>query len=227
MDDLTPLQYRILGAIRRRSLRGEPPPTYRDLCAEFGWASTGTARDHLQALARKGHLDLGHGLARKLRLKEAAVPPAISVRIIGEVAAGIPVAAEQLDLGVVPAPQTWGAASKLFALRVCGTSMRDSGILDGDLVVVRRQSNASDGAIVVATLGGETTLKRLGVCSDRAMLLPENPAFKPIAIGEDGVAIQGVVVGLLRGLNSTHEARASRAARSSSEIRRGDEDERT
>ncbi len=121
-------------------------------------------------------------------------------------------------MGVIPAPPTWGPASKLFALKVAGESMRDSGILDGDLVVVRRQSNASDGDIVVATLEGETTLKRLRVLSDRAVLLPENPAFKPIPIGEDGVAIQGVVVGLMRGMTNKHGTRASRAARSSNTI---------
>lgn len=201
MNDLTPLQRRILAAIRRRAERGEAPPTYRDLCAEFGWSSTGTARDHLQALAKKGHVELGKGRARRIRLTDQVLAPATTVRVVGVVAAGSPVDAEQLDLGMVPAPSEWGQSSRLFALRVSGQSMRDAGILDGDVVVVRRQTAADNDDVVVASLEGGTTLKRLRVEKGRAVLVPDNPAFSPIPVGEDGVAVHGVVVGLLRRLS--------------------------
>lgn len=198
MLDLTRLQGEILGAIRRRAERGEAPPTYRDLCAEFDWASTGTARDHLKALAKKGYLELGEGRARQLRLTHPPVSIATSVRVLGDVAAGAPTSAEALDLGVVPAPTAWGPSAKLFALRVSGPSMCDSGILDGDLVVVRRQPFASNDDIVVATLDGGTTLKRLQVEKGQAFLAPENPTFSRIPVGENGVEVHGVVIGLLR-----------------------------
>jgi DNA modification methylase len=120
--------------------------------------------------------------------------------VLGEVAAGTPVSVEEIDLGVIPASPDWGAPASLFALKVAGESMRDCGIIDGDIVVVRRQPTADDGEIVVATLASETTLKRLCVQPSGAFLLPENPAFSPIAVGEDGVSIHGVVVGLIRGL---------------------------
>lgn len=213
MDDLTQQQRQILAAIKRRAERGEAPPTYRDLCAEFGWASTGTARDHLQALARKGHVELGEGRARRLRLTEQLPPPAVNIRVLGEVAAGTPVGVEEVDLGVVPAPPEWGPPAKLFALKVAGESMRDCGILDGDVVVVRRQPSADDGEIVVATLAGETTLKRLSIQRSGTYLLPENPDFSPIAVGEDGVSIHGVVVGLMRGLARQRPRAAQRSVR--------------
>ena len=210
MDELTPLQRRVLAAIRRRVERGVMPPTYRDLCAEFGWASTGTARDHLRALARKGHLELGNGCARGLRLTKNRSASATSVRVLGEVAAGTPVGVEEVDLGRVPTPADWGDASRLFALRVAGDSMRDGGILHDDVVVIRRQQFADDGDVVVATLGGGTTLKHLRVEKGRAFLTPDNPSHSAIPVREGGVVIQGVVVGLLRRLGRTTSARSLR-----------------
>lgn len=103
--------------------------------------------------------------------------------------------------------------AKLFALKVAGESMRDCGILDGDVVVVRRQPSADDGEIVVATLAGETTLKRLSIQRSGTYLLPENPDFSPIAVGEDGVSIHGVVVGLMRGLARQRPRAAQRSVR--------------
>ncbi|HPO34343.1 MAG TPA: transcriptional repressor LexA [Deltaproteobacteria bacterium] len=220
MSDLTLLQRRILAAIRRRSERGEAPPTYRDLCAEFGWSSTGTARDHLQALARKGYVELGEGRARRIRLTDQVLALATTVQVVGVVAAGSPVGAEEVDLGMVPAPSDWGRSSKLFALRVSGQSMRDSGILDGDVVVVRRQTSAGNNDIVVASLEGGTTLKRLRVEEGRAVLVPDNPAFSAIPVGEDGVAVHGVVVGLLRRFSGPLLATARRVALHKNSARR-------
>ena len=116
--------------------------------------------------------------------------------------------AEEQDLGIIPAPSNWGQPSKLFALRVSGQSMRDSGILDGDVVVIRRQAIADDGDVVVASIDGGTTLKRLRIEQGRAVLVPDNPEFSTIPVGEGGVAVQGVVVGLLRKFTSSRLARS-------------------
>lgn len=197
-EGLTAIQAQVLEALRRRVDQGEPAPTYRDLCAEFGWASTGTARDHLRALARKGHVELsGGGGHRRVRLLEERVAVA-RVPLVGRVVAGVPVTSEENIDTRIPVPAEWTGRGTYFALRVAGDSMRDAGILDGDQVIVRKQATASDGDIVVATLDGETTLKRLQMRGKRAMLIAENPRHQPIDIRTASALIQGVVVGLLR-----------------------------
>lgn len=198
-DRLTLIQARILAAIRRRADRGEPVPTYRDLCAEFGWSSTGTARDHLQALARKGYLELSGGRAhRQIRLREEPLA-VIRVPVVGRVVAGSPITAEENVEGRIPVPAEWAGRGAHFALRVTGDSMKDAGILDGDHVIVRQQASAEDGDIVVATLEGETTLKRLRRRGRLVSLVAENPCYRPIEVRTDAAVIHGVVVGLLRG----------------------------
>jgi repressor LexA len=197
---LTPVQAQVLNAVRRRVDCGEPAPTYRDLCAEFGWASTGTVRDHLRALARKGYLKLPGG-HRQLQLREERVP-VTRVPLVGRVVGGLPVASEEHFERSVPVPPEWTRRGTHFALRVAGDSMRGAGILDGDEVVVRKQSTAQDGDIVVATIDGETTLKRLRIHGRRTRLVAENPHFKPIEIRTLSAVLQGIVVGLLRAYRS-------------------------
>lgn len=195
---LTPPQAKVLAAIRRRLDQGEPAPTYRDLCAEFGWASTGTARDHLRALERKGHVELpGDRRHRQIRLKDAP-PRGVSVPLVGRVAAGLPVLAEQNLEGRIAVPSEWLDRGSHFALRVSGESMVGAGILDGDHVIVRQEAAAEDGDIVAATVEGETTLKRLRRRGSRYALVAENPRYPAIDIRTDGVTIHGVVVCLTR-----------------------------
>jgi repressor LexA len=158
---LTAIQAKVLEAVRRRAESGESVPTYRELCAEFGWASTGTARDHLHALARKGYVKRAGG-HRQLRLREERAP-VTRVPLVGRVVGRVPVTSEENIEHHIPVPAEWTGRGTHFALRVAGDSMRDAGILDGDQIVVRKQSTAEDGAIVVATIDGETTLKRLQV----------------------------------------------------------------
>jgi repressor LexA len=202
---LTAIQARVLAALRRRVDRGEPVPTYRELCAEFGWGSTGTARDHVRALERKGYVELAGG-HRHLRLREEHTPVA-RVPLVGRVVAGVPVTAEENVEQRIPVPAEWTVRGTHFALRVVGDSMRDAGILDGDQVVVRQQSTANDGDIVVATIEGETTIKRLRVRGQRRTLVPENPRFRPIDIRSESAVVQGVVVGLLRAYDARSVAR--------------------
>lgn len=197
MDQLTPIQGQVLEALRRRADRGEPPPTYRDLCDEFGWSSTGTARDHLQALARKGYLDLAGRRARLLRLHDE-VTPVVRVPLLGRVVAGSPVPAEEDVEGRVPVPADWIGSGSYFALRVCGDSMTGAGVFDGDVVVLRAQFSAQDGEVVAATIEGETTLKMFRRKGTRAVLAPANPHYRDIEIGAADLVIHGIVVGLLR-----------------------------
>lgn len=200
-EPLTPAQAELLAAIRDRASRGEPAPSYRDLCAEFGWASTGTARDHLQALARKGYITLGGGRARQVRLVEG--PAAVArVRMLGRVVAGRPEIATELVEREIAVPAAWITRGRHFALTVDGDSMRDAAILDGDTVVVREQHTAERGEIVVASVAGETTVKRLDVGPTGVRLIPENSAFESIDIGNGDLTIHGVVVAVMRCLAS-------------------------
>jgi repressor LexA len=194
---LTQMQEKVLEAIRRRLDLGESPPTYRELCAEFGWASTGTARDHLRALARKGLIDLAEGQARQVRIRQERAQVQ-HVPLVGRVVAGLPVNSEEFQEGVVPVPVQWSPRGEAFALRVLGESMENAGIFEGDIIIVRRQVTASDGDIVVATLDGETTVKRLRKSKGQILLVAENPRFRSIPVPNDSLVIHGVVVGLLR-----------------------------
>jgi repressor LexA len=197
-DGLTPAQAQVLVALRRRIDRGEPAPTYRELCAEFGWSSTGTVRDHLRALQRKGYIELSGGRGhRQVRLREHALA-VIHVPLVGQVVAGVPVMAEENVEGRIPVPADWIGGGLHFALRVSGDSMRDAGILAGDHVVVRQQATAQDGDIVVAALEGETTLKRLRRREKRVLLVAENASYDPIELRTESATIQGVVVTVIR-----------------------------
>ncbi len=195
---LTPTQRRLLDSIRGHLDRGEPSPTYRELCAEFGWTSTGTVRDHLHALARKGFIRLsGRNSHRRLCLNEE-LSDVKRVPIVGRIVAGRPITGYENIEGELPVPGQWAGRSTCFAVRVAGDSMQDAGILEGDHVVVRQQANANDGDIVVATLEGETTLKRLRKRGNRAMLVADNPRYYPIEVKTESAVVQGVVLGLLR-----------------------------
>lgn len=198
-ESLTSAQAQILSAIRDRVERGEAAPSYRVLCEQFGWASTGTARDHLQALARKGYITLGGGRARQIRLVESPIAVA-RVRLLGRVVAGRPEAAVELPDGEVAVPASWLSRERHFALRVVGDSMTNAAIIDGDMVIVREQQDALDGEIVVATVDGETTLKRLRLDGDNIRLMPENSAFAPINVRKEDFKIHGVVVAVMRSL---------------------------
>ena len=196
MEHLTDIQARLLAALRQRMEHGEPPPSYRELCAEFGWSSTGTARDHLRALARKGYVELPGNRGGRIRLRDVA--HARSVPVVGRIAAGLPVLAEEDIEGLLPIPADWTGRGDFFALRVTGDSMKDAGILEGDHVVVRKEAVAASGEIVAATIEGETTLKRLVKRGKRTFLVPENSAYKAIEVKSESAVIHGVVVGLLR-----------------------------
>lgn len=196
-SNLTTIQKRLLALLQEKVDRGEPLPTYREICSKFGWASTGTARDHLRALAQKGHLHLSGGRARAATLNTGRAV-SVTVPIVGSVAAGLPVEVQDVGGDLLPVPSEWVGTNHCFAIRVSGDSMRDAGILDGDYVVAKTGSGPADGDIVVATVNGETTLKRLRRLTSKWLLVPENSRYKPIAVSSESAVIQGVMVGLLR-----------------------------
>lgn len=195
--ELSRMQARVLAAIRRRAESGEPPPSYRDLCAEFRWASTGTVRDHLKALARKGCIELSHHRHRRIRIREGIATSA-GVPLLGRIVAGVPALAEQNIERHLAVPAEWTRSGVHFSLRVTGDSMIGAGILPDDCVVVRQQRVAGPGEVAVVTLSGETTLKRVERRGDRFVLVPQNPKYSEIPVETEAAQIQGVVIGLIR-----------------------------
>lgn len=194
MDELTDRQRAILEFIAGRIEAGLPP-TLRDIAQAFGFRHASGATKHLQALAAKGYLELTPDLARGLRL---LVPTGLPV--IGRVAAGQPILAEAHIERHVRIDRSAFRPRADYLLRVQGDSMREAGILEGDLIAVHRTPEARSGQIVVARLGEEVTVKRLQRSGRRIRLLPENPDFAPIEVDPKApFALEGVYVGLLRG----------------------------
>jgi repressor LexA len=181
----------------RDRLAGGRPPTVREVMEAFGFRSPQTAREHLDALLEAGRLKKEPGVARGFRLPGRGEAPTVMVPLLGRVPAGpLDLAVEDLE-GHLPV-QTRRAPGELFSLRVRGDSMKDAGILDGDVVVVRRQPRADSGDIVVAMVGDEATVKRLFLKRGRIELRPENDAYQPIVPEPGDVKILGKVVEVRR-----------------------------
>ncbi len=190
---------RVFAFVRERLLQGEPP-TVREVQDAMGFSAVQTAREHLEALVKEGRLEKEAGRSRGYRLARRAGRslPAVPVPLLGRVQAGVLTTAVEEPDGWL-AVQSHLGAKELFALRVRGESMRDAGILPGDVVVVRRQATASSGDIVVALVGDEATVKRLRVSRGVVELLPENPAFTPLVIADEAaLEILGKVVEVRR-----------------------------
>jgi len=204
--DLTKRQQEIFDFIRRYSARYGYPPTVRDIGKAVGLASSSTVHAHLANLEKIGLLRRDPSKPRAIELLDKAVGSAMeSVKgivrsdglpLVGSVAAGQPVLAEENIEEYVPVPQLAGGDDGSYLLRIKGDSMKDAGILEGDFVVVSPQDTAEDGEIVVALLGEEATVKRFFRESDHVRLQPENQAMEPIRSKE--VKVLGRVVGLLR-----------------------------
>lgn len=199
MEDLTERQTAILEFISRHCRQSGYPPTVREIGLAVGLASPSTVHAHLAKLEAAGHIrrDPTKPRAMYVRPDPAEATPArpdvAALPLVGSVAAGSPRLAEQDVEDWVPSPFPGD-----FMLRVVGDSMMNAGILDGDMVVVRRQPTAEEGQIVVAQIEDEATVKRLRRIDGRVHLMPENDAFEPIV--PDEVAIVGVVSGVLRSL---------------------------
>lgn len=197
---LTPRQEEILRWVRQFLERNGFPPTRAEIARGLGFRSANAAEEHLRALARKGAVDLLPGASRGIRLAEREARRPEILPVVGRVAAGSPVVAEEniedrcrIDPGLFRPRAD-------YLLRVMGESMRDAAILDGDLLAVHRTPEARNGQIVVARLGDEVTVKRFRRRGREILLMPENPGFFPIVVRPDRgeFAIEGVGVGVLR-----------------------------
>lgn len=216
---LTARQQQILELIQNAIALTGAPPTRAEIANELGFRSANAAEEHLQALARKGVIELVSGTSRGIRLRSDALRSINEVResrlkqfslplqslaqlvlpLVGRVAAGSPILAQE------HIEQSYCFESSLFQkqpdylLKVRGMSMRDVGIMDGDLLAVKQTREAKNGQIVVARLGDEVTVKRFRRTRDVIELLAENPDFKTIVVepGEP-FEIEGLAVGLIR-----------------------------
>jgi repressor LexA len=198
MDGLTPRQQQILDFVRSFAEENGMPPTRAEVARAFGFRSPASAEEHLRALEKKGALTLS-GVARGLRLTEPAGLP-----LIGQVAAGAPLLAQEHVLGHYPVNPGLFKLRADYLLKVRGWSMRDAGILDGDWLVVHRATEARDGQIIVARIEDEVTVKRLKRKGGRAYLIAENPEFEPIVVelAKTPLAIEGIAIGVVRDLNA-------------------------
>jgi repressor LexA len=189
---LTSQQKKLLKFITEHIRQESRPPTVREIGSAFGFRSTGTVRDHLQALRHKGYLRPAEGKARGLipRLPPLALP------ILGRVPAGGPLLADENIEGTIDLSSEF-SGDKVFALKVVGDSMIDDGIHEGDLVVVRSQDSAESGQIVVAHVDGEATVKRLVRKNGKLWLQPANARYEPILVAGE-TRILGRAIGIIR-----------------------------
>jgi len=221
---LTPRQQEIFELIQRAIARTGAPPTRAEIAAELGFRSANAAEEHLQALARKGVIELLGGTSRGIRLKAGTLRTVNETRkksgasnvlpfnlplpgleqmvlpLVGRVAAGSPILAqEHIEQSYAVEPSLFSKRPD-YLLRVRGMSMKDIGILDGDLLAVARTKDARNGQIVVARLGDEVTVKRFKRTPQGIELLPENADFQPILVPPDHpeFELEGLAVGLIR-----------------------------
>jgi repressor LexA len=197
MEKLTQRQQQVLDIIRQHIDHTGYPPTRADIAKELGFKSANAAEEHLKALARKGAIEMIPGASRGIRLPESAGIP-----IIGRVAAGDPVLAQEHIEEYCDLPASFFKPRADYFLTVQGDSMIDIGILDGDLLAVHNTAIAKNGDIIVARIEDEVTVKRLHKTSQKHLieLLPENPDYQPIRVDlrEQAFAIEGLSVGVLR-----------------------------
>lgn len=218
---LTARQQQIFDLVRDSIESTGSPPTRAEIAQQLGFKSANAAEEHLQALARKGVIELVGGTARGIRLPSTALREVnrarehsqhsqfslpiphlaqLTLPLVGRVAAGAPILAqEHVEQHYSVDPSAFSRTPD-FLLRVRGMSMKDIGIMDGDLLAVQKTSEARNGQIVVARLGDEVTVKRFQRHAGGVRLLPENTDFEPIEVvaGDESFALEGLAVGLIR-----------------------------
>jgi repressor LexA len=197
---LTARQAEVLALIRSKIEHTGMPPTRLEIAAALGFRSPNAAEEHLRALARKGFIELLPGASRGIRIAGGESLQAQGLPVVGRVAAGHPIlAAEHIEDRHAVDPDLFKPRAH-YLLRVRGMSMRDAGILDGDLLAVHAGPEARNGQIVVARLEDEVTVKRFKRRGNRVRLLPENPDFEPIEVDlrSQELVIEGLGVGVLR-----------------------------
>jgi repressor LexA len=208
MIKLTARQEEILNLIREAIENTGFPPTRAEIATELGFKSANAAEEHLQALARKGAIEISPGTSRGIRLLGPAVeaipmpPPTLmmSLPLVGRVAAGSPILALEHVEATYSVDPAMFSSKPDFLLKVRGLSMRDAGIMDGDLLAVKKVDSAKNGQIVVARIGDDVTVKRYKKTGSLIELFPENPDFKVIKVDPavDDFTLEGLAVGLMR-----------------------------
>jgi repressor LexA len=198
MFDLTPRQEQVLQLIRSYAEETGYPPTRAEIARILGFKSANAAEEHIKALARKGAIEIIPGASRGIKLPDVQA----GIPIIGRVAAGNPILAQEHIEDYCNIPTSFFSPSADFFLRVHGMSMKEAGILDGDLLAVHKTDQVRNGQIVVARIGEEVTVKRFKRGLNRAQveLWPENPDFDVILVDvrEQEFSIEGLSVGVIR-----------------------------
>ncbi len=199
MRQLTPRQSQILEMIQEFIAETGMPPTRADIANALGFKSANAAEEHLRALQRKGVLDLIPGASRGIQLKDS-LREQMGLPLVGRVAAGSPMLAQEHIETYYKIDPALFSPKPHYLLRVHGMSMKDAGILDGDLVAVHRTPEVRSRQIIVARLDDEVTVKRFRQDGSVIWLLPENEDFEPIRVdlAEQEMVIEGVVVGVIR-----------------------------
>ncbi|MBC3886286.1 transcriptional repressor LexA [Undibacterium griseum] len=213
MLKLTARQEQILNLIKDAIQQTGFPPTRAEIASTLGFRSTNAAEEHLQALARKGVIEIAAGTSRGIRLLDSDLSSHItgslsassasanlSIPLVGRVAAGSPIlASEHIEASYQVDPALFSAKPD-FLLKVRGMSMRDAGILDGDLLAVKKTDHARNGQIIVARLGDDVTVKRYKKTETGIELIPENPDYSIIHVSENETdfSLEGLAVGLMR-----------------------------
>lgn len=199
MKALTARQQEVFDLIRDRITQTGMPPTRAEIAQQLGFRSPNAAEEHLKALARKGVLEIVSGASRGIRLlleveEDAGLP------LVGRVAAGEPLLAQQHIEGHYQVDPSLFKPNADFLLRVSGMSMKDIGIMDGDLLAVHKTQDVRNGQVVVARIDDEVTVKRLKKQGNTVQLLPENSEFSPIVVNlrEQNFTIEGLAVGVIR-----------------------------
>lgn len=196
MRDASEKKMQILDFIRREIDDKGYPPSVREICLAVGLKSTSTVHAHLNRLEEEGYIRRDATKPRALELTDTATVRGRSVPLVGRVTAGMPILAQQNIEEYYMLPQNLVGGDEVFILSVQGESMIEAGILDGDFVIVRRQSHAENGDIVVAMIDDEATVKRIFYEKTRVRLQPENSAMHPIYARE--VTVLGRVIALFR-----------------------------
>ncbi len=199
MDDLTKRQGEILTLIQEYIYDEGYPPTRMEIAEAFGFRSPNASEEHLRALERKGYIEMLPGSSRGIRVL-VSDEEAEGIPVVGRVAAGEPILAEEHIEDHYPVDPALFHPRAHYLLRVRGMSMKDIGIMDGDLLAVHRTRTAENGQIVVARLNDEVTVKRFRRRGSIVYLLPENETFEPIRVDlrEQSLDIEGLGVGILR-----------------------------
>lgn len=208
-SNLTKRQERILEVIRDAVASRGYPPSIREIGESVGLTSTSSVHSQLAQLEKKGFIRRDPTKPRAILVRSpgsdtpAPRPPRklmADIPLLGQIAAGAPIVADDQVEDVVPLPRDWVGHGELFMLKVKGDSMVEAGVLDGDYVVVRSQPDAENGEMVAALVDGDATVKHLSVKGGRMELLPANPVFEPIPLVPDGInnGILGKVVTILR-----------------------------